>query len=326
MARRRRVDRFSRELRERKYRLRARTTRFIPDSDSDFARMARQFANHAAAHAERFRIPAEQAEQMSRAVEQFRQSLAKTIWPDTAGPRATRTKNDARAEAERVIRAAALTIRACGSLDAVDRLHLNLAERPKRVKPRECPPVAPVLTFVGGTHGNGGIASGPAPRHILEYGNDFDYGSSAKPHGAARLELFVELVPVNGPMPALPGDLSGGRLWYVRSYTTSRFEVEYPVMADGTPMLVVYWGRWADARGGVGPFSQPCVARVEGGALPELVYRGVDQPRRALPGAGVTRKVEHREFAMLGGAAEVKWHDVRQLEGPRPHARMLEAG
>jgi hypothetical protein len=31
-----------------------------------------------------------------------------------------------------------------------------------------------------------------------------------------------------------------------------------------TPMLVVYWARWADARGDVGPWSSTCEAGVEG--------------------------------------------------------------
>ena len=37
------------------------------------------------------------------------------------------------------------------------------------------------------------------------------------------------------------------------------------------PMRVVYWGRWADATGNVGPFSETVVGWVEGGAhLPAL--------------------------------------------------------
>ena len=53
-----------------------------------------------------------------------------------------------------------------------------------------------------------------------------------------------------------PSQMCGGLVWYLRSHSTSRFEVAYPMMPDGRAMLVVYWGRWADARGGVGPFSR----------------------------------------------------------------------
>jgi hypothetical protein len=31
------------------------------------------------------------------------------------------------------------------------------------------------------------------------------------------------------------------------------------------PMRVLYWGRWADSSGGVGPFSATCAAWIEGG-------------------------------------------------------------
>ncbi len=111
-------------------------------------------------------------------------------------------------------------------------------------------------------------------KHRLEYVNDFDRSSSAKPHGAVRMELFVELVPVGEPIPSHPGQRSGGRLWYLRSFTTSRFEVAFPVMDDGTPMLVCYWGRWADSSGEYGPFSETCVARAEGGTgLPQFALQ-----------------------------------------------------
>ena len=292
MARRRRVDRHLREQRERKYRLRSRTTKFIPASDSDFAKMARTFANHIARNTEGFKISQEQSAELLSAVEKFREALTRTLLNDSAGPKATSLKNDARRELEKVIRATGRIVRACESLDDFDRLELNLSARPERLNPRKCPQIAPVLKFVGATHG---MNHGAAPRHILEYRNDFDLGDKARPHGATRLELFVELVPVGAPVPAHPGQLSGGRLWYMRSYSTSRFETEFPVMSDGTPMLVVYWGRWADSRGGFGPFSQTCVARVEGGQLPELQYVGGTRPQIAQ----VSRRVEHREFALL---------------------------
>lgn len=324
MARRRRIDRDLRERRERKYKLQARTTRFIPDGDSDFAHMARQFANHVAKESHRFGIASEQVEKLSAAVSAYRDALYRATWSDEAGPKATRIKNTAREQAEDIVRAVGRTLRACESITSVDRLLLNMHERAENPKARECPQVAPVLKFIGGE----------GDRHVLEYGNDFDHSSSAKPHGAARLELFVELVPppqmlpnmrrdiamcdptIAGQVPKHPAQWSGGRLWYLGSFTTSRFEVEYPVLNDGTPMLVCYWGRWADARGGVGPFSKTCVARVEGGAyaLPEPMYIGNHRPALG----SVSRKVEPREFPMLEAAR------AHQLVEARREVRQLE--
>ena len=111
--------------------------------------------------------------------------------------------------------------------------------------------------------------------------------------GRARLELFVDLVPLNEPIPAHPGERSGGRLWYLRSFTTSRFEVDFPRLVVGdrpVPMRVAYWGRWADSTGGVGPFSQTCVSPLEQSeyALPEGACGGAGGTfveTRALPAA-----------------------------------------
>lgn len=269
MPRYRRVNHDLKDLRERKYRLRAGGPRgvvkFIPNSDSEFAHMARNFASHIETHAERLPLSNEQVANLSAAVAGFRDALTQTMRARSCGPFATMQKNEARKKAEQIIREVANLLRPHQSLTAEDRFALNLNERPKKTKRRECPQIAPVLLFRGSTSPHAGA------RHILQFGNDFDRASTAKPHGAARLELFVELVPPTEPIPSHPGERSGGRLWYLRSFTTSRFEVEYPVLTDemgrSVPMRVCYWGRWADACGGVGPFSQTCVARVEGDQL-----------------------------------------------------------
>jgi hypothetical protein len=98
----------------------------------------------------------------------------------------------------------------------------------------------------------------------------------AKPDGAVRLELFVDLVPEGEPVPKHPFERrSGMGGWYLRSFTKSPIRVEYPRPVNGS-MLVVYWARWADATGDFGMFSKTCVARPEGwtatphhSALPE---------------------------------------------------------
>jgi hypothetical protein len=80
------------------------------------------------------------------------------------------------------------------------------------------------------------------------------------------VELFVELLNENEPVPRDPGELSGGRLWYLRSYTRGPIEAEFPIA--NRPMRVVYWARWVGMKGDVGPFSQTCVAEFEGPIMP----------------------------------------------------------
>lgn len=324
MARRRPIDTSLREPRERRYRLRggkARTTRFIPDADREFAHMAKHFAAHVEAHRERFEVAPDRVEELTSAVAAYREALSRTLVHTTAGPRATRVKNDARRNAEQIVRSVGKFLRGLPeeALTGVDRLNLNLPKRTKRgAKRLECPQIAPILQFIGSPDPR--KTSPHEGRHILEYRNDFAYSNTAKPHGAARLELFVELVPVDEPIPMHPGERSGGRLWYLRSYTTSRFEVDFPRCFDDAgrpvPALVVYWGRWADATGGVGPFSQPCVAQVENDlrhCLPGY-SRPPQLPRSGIPGA----HGHHDELRV------VRITQVRGLIEAKPDVRVQE--
>jgi hypothetical protein len=323
MSRRRNIDHRSKQLRQRKYKLQGTTTRLIPDADREFAHMAKIFAAHVEQHAGRFNIAADQVQLLAAAVTAFRDALSKTLNNDTAGPKTTRVKNQARAHAEDAVRAVARTLRALprGTVTSVDRLMLNLPQRTQRPKRLECPNEAPLLEFRGSTSPQtlGG-------RHILEYRNQFDIvgARTGRPKGAARLELFVELVPQElaqaGKVPHHPGQLSGGKTWYLRSFTTRRFEVEPPVMADGSAALVVYWARWADATGGTGPFSPPCVARVEG---------GVGVPR-ALPGkqsaqVRVEQVVHYLEAKQVMFASHMLPPTLHEISGEAEPVRLLDA-
>jgi hypothetical protein len=103
--------------------------------------------------------------------------------------------------------------------------------------------------------------NGATPMHELEF-RALD-GAGARPAGAARLELFVGLIPPDEPVPKHPAYVSALRPWYWRSFTRSPI-VLVPPMAR-VPMRVVYWGRWADTTGNDGPFSSTVAGWVEGG-------------------------------------------------------------
>ena len=322
MARRRHIDRAQKQRRERKYRLQSKTTRFIPDGDRDFAQRAKQFAGYVETHAERLRLSAEPVTNLSSAVTAFRDALARTMNSTTCGPFATQRKNTAREKAKECVRSVAAVLRGLGKdvLTPSDRLALNINERPAKLNRRECPDLAPVLVFKGST-----TPDSYGGKHILEYRNDFGMGqeTGAKPRGAARLEVFVELVPPElasaGRIPQRPGDLRGGSLWYLRSYTTSRFEVRFPVMADGSPALVVYWGRWADAKGGVGPFSKVCVARTEGGTALPIGLPGKQSTQIRVE--QVVHQLEARVIAFASHALPAAEREFEAADG----TRLLEA-
>jgi hypothetical protein len=95
--------------------------------------------------------------------------------------------------------------------------------------------------------------------------------SKGRPDGADRLELFVDLVPPEEPIPNHPGANQGGRPWYLCSYRTSPIVIAPPM--PRVPMRVVYWGRWAGSGSGpanVGPFSATCAGWIEGGSHQHL--------------------------------------------------------
>ena len=155
-------------------------------------------------------------------------------------------------------------------------------ERARQLYPRDCPQVAPILRYLGSEDGlQGGKARAKnarrrkrsrkaggakpqdhrAPVHVLEYLNEVAYRSKAKPFGAVRLEVFIEMVRPGERMPKYPGETTG-RPWYLRSFTTNPMRVRFPMPSE--PSMIIYWARWADARGETGPWSNAAMARVEG--------------------------------------------------------------
>ena len=193
-------------------------------------------------------------------------------------------KDSARERAEECVRSFGNIIRSDPNVPEMHKRLLRLKLKPKRLGKRKCPKVPPQLIFAGsgdGVAGEVGIGSGSGI-HVIKFfgGRDSDVIKKsdsmvdmrrAKPDGAVRIELYFDMVPVGESVPRLPNE----RGWpkYLRSYTRSPMEVEFPLPV-GEPMLLVYWARWADSTGEVSRWSKPCVARVEGWtatrpALPE---------------------------------------------------------
>lgn len=229
--------------------------KFIPNSDQEFATMAMAFARTLAARHGECGISSEDSARLTAAVSAFHNALREA----RSGGRSvvvTRTKDDCRATAEQMIRRFAHLIRANPNLDEATKFCLHIRPRTEKPKALRCPKEAPELRFVRAHH----EGSGAAPMHELSfYAND----GSSKPAGAVRVELFVDLIPPDEPVPAHPGATSNSRPWYLRSYTRSPIKLN-PPMAN-VPMRVVYWARWADSVGNVGPFSKTAVGWIEGG-------------------------------------------------------------
>ncbi len=261
-----------RHRRRKAARRRLESDKFIPTGDSDFALRAKKFAEYIEADPDRYFVGKDDVTIITRAVSTYRDALAKAT-----NPRMRRTdliveKDRARKEAERIVRSYANQIRACPDIWKSHKELIGIVERPRKLTRRTCPKQPPELVFdgspPGGPHRHTWTQGGAVGRHILRFTDDLEAGRRAKPTGAARLELFFDLVPPGqGGVPQSPYE----RGWpkYLRSYTKNPMEVEFPMPIGGVggvggAMLVVFWARWADATGEVSRFSKTCIARVEG--------------------------------------------------------------
>jgi hypothetical protein len=116
----------------------------------------------------------------------------------------------------------------------------------------------------------------------------------------------------------------------LRSFSRSPIRVAPPICR--VPMLAVYWGRWADAIGNVGPFSQTVVSRIEGWSPNVSMHLpGETNPNKAKPpvlGMATMRPREQRYSVAVLEAQERSYlpqptpeaREAKQLEGPQSEA------
>lgn len=317
--------------------------KFIPNGHFDFVTMAENFSRRIAADPGRFEITADDCQQLDEAVRKYRAALNANY----GGAKSAVSKcarDQARAEAERIVRRIGGLVRSNLRIDAAAKISVGIRLRAEKAKQLPCPQEPPRLKFVRALH-----EGGATPVHELEF-RPWDFGSLKKPPGAVRLELFVDLIPPDEEIPAHPGANHASRPWYLRSYTKSPIKLIPPMARE--QMRVVYWGRWADSMGSVGPFSATAAAWIEGGIHALLpggtgITLGALSGRQAVPiledatatpGGPVTREAKYR-VALL----EVQYqsferqdvvapalpapdsHPARQLEGPSQSETASEA-
>ena len=285
--------------------------RFIPNGDTDFRQMADGFSATVARDPHRYGVGDEDARVMRAAVEEYMAAYQASKYGSRSDA-TIRAKDAARAVAERLIKRVANVIRINENIDSETLYKIGMKRSDGRRKARTCPQEPPSLRFVRSLH-----ASATAmPIHELRFRAQGACTSKAKPAGASRLELFVDLVGPDEPIPQHPGENFGGRPWYLRSYSRSPIKLSPPVAR--VPMLVVYWARWADATGNVGPFCRTVVSRVEGVSSTMLSVNRM----KFLEAAPEQREqkysvaVRDAQYEYLNPQVEVPAAETPQLEGP----------
>ncbi|MEM1445216.1 MAG: hypothetical protein AAGF84_04120 [Planctomycetota bacterium] len=245
--------------------------KFIPNGDADFVAMGRQFAAALSRDPATFGVPPEESAALDTAVQRFevalREARGGVMGKRSSSKTLTLRKDEARKQAETLVRRVAGAVRSNDQIAASDKAKLGIAPRKKagqaaKENQRDATAAlktAPQLSFLGAMH-----RAGCVPEHELRFTGFKDGPGVPKALlPAGRLELFFELVPPDEAIPEVPGG-SGFGVHYLRSFVKSPIVLR-PPMAD-RPMRVVYWARWADARGEVGPMGQPAAGWVEGGS------------------------------------------------------------
>jgi hypothetical protein len=285
-------------------------SKFIPNGHLAFESMVRAFATTIAKRREAYAVSEIDCAWLTQQVKEFAHAQAQASGPGTGTASTRAMRAEVRVRLEEVVRRIANQIRANPLIRADYKVSLGIKERPKKLGKRTVPFAPPYLHYQGAP-----AKAGPnSGYHQLCFAEGFSFINKSKPNGAVRVELFVDLVAQGDPIPQFPGQYLGGRPWYLRSYTSSPIRVKHPV--PPVPMQVVYWARWADARGNVGPFSQTCVARVEGwstahdvnkllGPMPEV--KVLEQDPKYITTITQLRQIDQvtvRQQQLLPGAGE----------------------
>jgi hypothetical protein len=231
--------------------------KFIPDSDPEFAIIARNFANKLSKDHARYFIPEADAQAIAEAVTAFLAAHQVNQQRHVRSSATAMRKDETRSVAERLIRKAGNLIRGDERISAADKLIVHIAERPTKLRKRECPQSRPNLHLVAGKRGWQIMNN----RHLIRFTDSERDHSEAKPDGAAALELFADVIPSGAPAPGMPSMRYGTHPLYLRSYSRSPIDVDYPKFAG--PVQIVYYARWVSATGETGPFSRPLVVPVD---------------------------------------------------------------
>ncbi|MGB7159030.1 MAG: hypothetical protein WBD40_13255 [Tepidisphaeraceae bacterium] len=233
-------------------------TKFIPSGDQGLETMATSFAQHLAEEPARYRATPEEVEQIQGAVAAFVEARKQHYGPMHRSKATRMRKDETRAQAVTLIQDAANRIRADRSIDSAAKMLVRVAEKSEKRGKRACPQAAPRLHFVASKSGGW---NEPGMHRLMFFDRSKTQTSRAKPDGAVRIELFVDLVAPGEPMPHSPGEHTGGWPRYLRSFSRSPITVQYPKLNGAT--RIVYWARWANATGEVGRYSQPLVAALD---------------------------------------------------------------
>jgi len=214
---------------------------YVPRSDEKFRRWAFVLTGRIAQDPAAAGVTREQSLELTAAFDEFNK------YYDLSRMRGTRTldivgrKNAARKILEAMCRKVAQKIKHDESVP-LELKSVIFRRGRKRRKVAGPPETAPTLLFTG-------MKSG---RHELRWQDDSVLWTRRKPKDAMGLQLFAQVTD--------RAVLDWSQLKYVRTYTKQPMKVSWPRETAG--MVVIYVGRWINAKGEEGPWSDPLPMQV----------------------------------------------------------------
>jgi hypothetical protein len=231
--------------------------KLFPDADERFAVMASHFARVVGRDPDRYHLPKSDAQAIAAAVAAFAEAHALNKPREHKSSSTARRKDEARLEAQRLMRRAANRIRVNDQISAADKHLLGIQERPTRLRKRTCPQDPPFLRLVGARHSwqpcNG--------KHQILFCDVNRPHSRAKPDGADGIHLYCDILRPGEPVPDMPSRIYGRHPQHLGTFTRSPLAVVYPKYEGA--VRIVYWARWVKLGGGTGRYSLPLVVAVD---------------------------------------------------------------
>lgn len=210
---------------------------YIPAQDAQALLWMQAFSGGISANPAMFGLTAADAAGISAAVASYQSALSTATTPTTRTPTTVEAKDAARNSAEQICRQFAILIKYNDGISDEDKIGIGVRPVNTDRDPVNVPSTSPMLNIVAATQG----------AQTLRYSDSLTPDSRARPFGAANLQLFVAVADEEVTDPS--------QAQFYGAFTRNPIGVDFSAVDDGKKAS--FFGRWASAKGDVGPWSVP---------------------------------------------------------------------
>lgn len=215
---------------------------YIPAEDGKCLTWLQTFANGIQQDPGLYMQSTADANAIRQAVDAFAAAYADAMDPAQRSPTRVADKDDARNEAVQLCRQVAVLIKYNAGISDSDKIAIGIRPVNPSRQPIHVGNTSPLLNVIGATPG----------AQTVRYADSMTPESGKKPFGATQLQLFVAVgeAVIDDPDAAQ----------FYGAFTKNPIGVGFSSADDGK--VATYFARWADRRGGTGPWSLPVSMRI----------------------------------------------------------------